>query len=222
MRDLLIILDSVRYDRFMEAASILSGYLPQSDIGQPYKPIWACAFNMKRVLEYYKRHALPFDFDRYKAYPDHRVRLNHVIKRVRELGIKGRILDVGCGNTPLKNLWPDYVGLDFLCDRKPGPGEYIRGEWTYLPFRSDVFDAAFWLEGPEHALNLESVLKEITRVLKPNGFFIASTTDNPRGKKPPIHVHIYSPKELLDQIKPFFKDCRVYKVKNWIFLEAKL
>jgi len=65
MRDLLIILDSVRYDRFMEAGapelkslgtvhkayshgtwtrpsvtSILSGYLPQSDIGQPYKPSW--------------------------------------------------------------------------------------------------------------------------------------------------------------------------------------
>jgi len=65
MRDLLIILDSVRYDRFMEAyapelkrlgkvhkayshgtwtrpsvVSILSGYLPQSEIGQIYKPSW--------------------------------------------------------------------------------------------------------------------------------------------------------------------------------------
>lgn len=65
MRDLLIILDSVRYDRFMEAdapelkklgkvhrayshgtwtrpsvVSMLSGYLPQSELGQLYKPSW--------------------------------------------------------------------------------------------------------------------------------------------------------------------------------------
>jgi len=65
MRDLLIILDSVRYDRFMEAyapelkslgrvykayshgtwtrpsvVSMLSGYLPQSELGQIYKPSW--------------------------------------------------------------------------------------------------------------------------------------------------------------------------------------
>lgn len=63
MRDLLIILDSVRYDLFMEAASnlkrgilyrahahgtwtrpsvssMLSGYLPQSEAGQPYLPSW--------------------------------------------------------------------------------------------------------------------------------------------------------------------------------------
>lgn len=63
IRDLLIILDSVRYDRFMEAASnlkrgevyrayahgtwtrpsvssMLSGYLPQSEAGQPYVPSW--------------------------------------------------------------------------------------------------------------------------------------------------------------------------------------
>lgn len=63
MRDLLIILDSVRYDRFMEAthelkrgrvykayahgrwtrpsvSSMLSGYLPQSEYGQPYVPCW--------------------------------------------------------------------------------------------------------------------------------------------------------------------------------------
>lgn len=65
MRDLLIIFDSVRYDRFVEAdtpvldslglpvrawahgtwtrpsvVSLLSGYLPQSELGQPYKPSW--------------------------------------------------------------------------------------------------------------------------------------------------------------------------------------
>ena len=65
MRDLLVILDSVRYDRFIEAntpvldslglpaeawahgswtrpsvVSILSGYLPQSELGQPYLPSW--------------------------------------------------------------------------------------------------------------------------------------------------------------------------------------
>jgi len=65
LRDLLIVLDSVRYDRFLEAEapnlkglgrvhkayshgtwtrpsviSILSGYLPKSEIGQLYKPSW--------------------------------------------------------------------------------------------------------------------------------------------------------------------------------------
>jgi len=65
MRDLVIILDSVRYDRFVEAyapelkrlgevhkayshgtwtrpsvVSMLSSYLPQSEIGQLYKPSW--------------------------------------------------------------------------------------------------------------------------------------------------------------------------------------
>jgi len=65
LKNLLIIFDSVRYDRFIEAetpvidslgeaveawshgtwtrpsvVSMLSGYLPQSELGQPYKPSW--------------------------------------------------------------------------------------------------------------------------------------------------------------------------------------
>jgi len=82
MRDLLIILDSVRYDRFMEAeapelkslgtvhkayshgtwtrpsvVSMLSGYLPQSEAGQLYKPSWVMlspeVFHERQVKSYF-------------------------------------------------------------------------------------------------------------------------------------------------------------------------
>lgn len=92
---------------------------------------------------------------------------------------RGEILDIGCGKMPYKEYILEnsqvikYVGLDienaleYDSDIKP---DY---SWNgvVMPFENDSFDCAFGTEVLEHCPVPEIVLKEVFRVLKPDGFF---------------------------------------------------
>lgn len=101
--------------------------------------------------------------------------LNNDLRRLLP-EIKGRILDVGCGEKPYEQ-WlnsaelKEYIGIDIF----PGPKvDRVITPGNSLPFKDDYFDAIICTQVLEHVPDIENVLNEIYRVLKPGGRLIVS------------------------------------------------
>ncbi|WOD43982.1 class I SAM-dependent methyltransferase [Hwangdonia lutea] len=92
---------------------------------------------------------------------------------------KGNLLDIGCGKMPYKKYIlenskvKNYVGLDIenalTYDMAIKPD--ITWNGTRMPFENDSFNCAFGTEVLEHCPEPEIVLKEVFRILKPEGIF---------------------------------------------------
>lgn len=90
--------------------------------------------------------------------------------------LSGRLLDFGCGSKPYKKLFKvgEYVGLDM---KESGhPYDYAEIEAYYdgkvIPFDDNHFDCVFSSEVFEHVFNLQEILGELHRVLKPGGHML--------------------------------------------------
>lgn len=87
-------------------------------------------------------------------------------------GIRGAVLDVGCGRKPYRRLTPaeSYTGLDLDTpdSRALGVADvfYPGGP---LPFPDASFDAVICSQVLEHVFEPEVFLREIGRVLRPGG-----------------------------------------------------
>ncbi len=107
-------------------------------------------------------------------------RIYHVQLIARYFGdIQGkRVLDAGCGKgrfaRVLRERNPDarIVGLDLalamLRHLEPPLGACC-GTLTQYPFRDETFDCVYATESLEHAVDIETAVAELTRVLKPGG-----------------------------------------------------
>lgn len=92
---------------------------------------------------------------------------------------KGALLDIGCGKVPYKSYVLKnskvitYTGLDieaaidYESDVKPD----VAWDGITMPFENESFETAFGTEVLEHCPDPSVVLKEVHRVLKPNGVF---------------------------------------------------
>lgn len=87
--------------------------------------------------------------------------------------ISGKVLDVGCGRKPYRDLFTvdSYTGIDI---ENPGHDHsqeeidiFYDGET--FPFDAEVFDAAICSEVLEHVFKPDNFLNEINRVLKSSG-----------------------------------------------------
>ena len=84
--------------------------------------------------------------------------------------IKRRCLEVGSGRGAFQDIVPDYTGTD-LSDvvaqnyHKP----FFTANAEDLPFDDNSFDAIWTITVLEHVPNPEKALREIRRVLKPDG-----------------------------------------------------
>lgn len=87
--------------------------------------------------------------------------------------LAGKILDFGCGSKPYQQLFncEEYIGIDFVNPGHPHEGEnidiYYNGKT--IPFPDNHFDSILCSEVFEHIFNLDEVLIELHRVLKPGG-----------------------------------------------------
>lgn len=86
----------------------------------------------------------------------------------------GKLLDFGCGAKPYKSLFSnvtDYIGIDIENEGHDHKNEkidvYYNGD--VIPFDNDTFDSVLTTEVLEHVPDVDRCLKEIRRVLKPNG-----------------------------------------------------
>ncbi len=92
--------------------------------------------------------------------------------------LKGRLLDFGCGRKPYKPFFEvsEYIGLDTEESGHSHKNESIDVfyDGRKIPFAEDHFDSVFSSEVFEHVFNLDEVLIEIRRVLKPGGHLLVT------------------------------------------------
>lgn len=88
--------------------------------------------------------------------------------------LNGNLLDYGCGSKPYQALFTkvdSYVGVDLENEGHDHSTEEI--DFFYdgitLPFADETFDSLFSSEVLEHVPDIDQSLKEIRRVLKPQG-----------------------------------------------------
>lgn len=90
----------------------------------------------------------------------------------------GRLLDVGCGGKPYRDLFSpgdDYIGLEYDSpkNRAESSADYFYDGHTF-PFEDASFDGVISNQVLEHVFNPDEFLNEIFRVLKPQGKLLIS------------------------------------------------
>lgn len=101
-------------------------------------------------------------------------------RRTIARSLKGRILDIGCGNRPMESLLgPDtsYVGLDYPTTHAKGYSGQpdLFGDGQCLPFRAGSFDVVMALDVLEHLSSPNQCVREAARVLRSDGQLILQT-----------------------------------------------
>lgn len=95
--------------------------------------------------------------------------LARAVKR-HSSALDGRLLDIGCGNQPYRELFnpTDYCGLDIDTEeaRHRGVATHFYDGKTF-PFGDESFDSALCNQVLEHVFNPDEFLSEVARVLKP-------------------------------------------------------
>ena len=85
--------------------------------------------------------------------------------------MNGRMMDFGCGSKPYKSIFNvnEYIGVDYNGEGHSHENEQIDVFYDghTLPFPDNFFDSVFSTEVFEHVFNLEEIIPEIKRVMKP-------------------------------------------------------
>lgn len=93
--------------------------------------------------------------------------------------MKGRVLDFGCGAKPYQSLFKkctEYIGCDIEISGHDHKNESIDVYYDgkTLPFDDESFDSVFSSEVYEHVINLDEIIPELYRVLKPGGYMLVT------------------------------------------------
>jgi len=90
---------------------------------------------------------------------------------VAEYGLENsHVLEVGSGAGSLQDVVNDYTGLDISAGaRSKYHKRFVQADARAMPFPDGEFDAVWSIWVLEHVPNPEQALREIRRVLKPNG-----------------------------------------------------
>jgi len=126
-----------------------------------------------------RKYISPFFLVRYYLSKD----ISNILKRYE---FSGNILDFGCGEKPFEKLFSDcqkYEGIDFKNysknkDLSGGvPDHYFSSDYLKsfsINFSDNSFDNIVSFQVLEHHKNPEKMIKELWRILKPNGYLLLS------------------------------------------------
>jgi 2-polyprenyl-3-methyl-5-hydroxy-6-metoxy-1,4-benzoquinol methylase len=94
--------------------------------------------------------------------------------------LSGKILDFGCGSKPYEHLFKnatEYIGVDYEIEGRTANLDKINFfyDGKTILFESNSFDAILSTEVLEHVFNIDELLSEFNRVLKPNGIALITT-----------------------------------------------
>jgi SAM-dependent methyltransferase len=101
--------------------------------------------------------------------------LLHALLQTREYA-GGRLLDVGCGRKPYRQLCAaaEHIGVDWPASLHGNTQVDVSNEATHLSFEDSSFDTVLCTEVLEHVAKPHLAVEEMSRVLKPGGYLILS------------------------------------------------
>jgi SAM-dependent methyltransferase len=119
---------------------------------------------------------------------------------------RGRLLDVGCGDKPYLEIFEQYVsqylGVEHEASfrhtasstRARGPDVFYDGK--RLPFADGEFDTVLSVQTLEHTPQPQALLREMARVLHPDGLLLLTAPFSFRLHEEPHDYFRYSPHGL--------------------------
>ena len=152
------------------------------------------------------------------------------------IGVKGLVLDLGCGNGKYLgksyeeagyvyiNLKNQIIGLDPLKSYEERfPVISARGE--KIPLQDGIFNAVVLATSMDHIVSPKRALKEIKRVLTPNGSVFIWSAVMSNILTNPGHLHTWTDIQLIEEVEQIFvvKKFEVLQSKafgNQIFIEG--
>jgi len=165
---------------------------------------------------------IPFDVEYLDIYYIRRAIMKALTENLRYFN--GTLLDVGCGRMPYRKYIQSssrvdkYVGLDIetahVYDKNIKPD--YRWDGITMPFTNEEFDTAIATEVLEHCHDPLLVLKEIYRVLKPQGVFFFTVPFLWNLHEVPHDEYRYTPfalKKIAEDAG--FSDIQIFPTGGW-------
>lgn len=121
----------------------------------------------------------------------------------------GRLLDIGCGNSPFRHLLDparsQYQGIDITEASSFGyrNPDVIYYDGNAIPFPNESFDALLCTEVLEHVADPSQLIEEMHRVLRAKGVGIITVPWAARFHYQPFDYHRYTPSMLQKLFRPF-------------------
>ncbi len=110
--------------------------------------------------------------------------LQHAVRLLYQQSNRPTVLDIGCGNKPLRALFPKarYLGVDISPDS--AADMIVDCNRDRLPMDDNSVDAIIISNALEHIYNTQHITQEARRIIKPNGFLFFSVP-----MSYPVHAH---------------------------------
>lgn len=140
-------------------------------------------------------------------------------------GLRGDLLDVGCGEMPYRSFLPDavrYTGIDVpqaSAFSMQGNEKIVPFDGASIPFPDASFDIVLCTEVLEHSPEPMALILEMKRVLRPGGKLIATVPFSARVHYAPYDFHRFS-RYALDRMLGAFTDVRIEERGNDIAVIA--
>jgi 2-polyprenyl-3-methyl-5-hydroxy-6-metoxy-1,4-benzoquinol methylase len=96
--------------------------------------------------------------------------------------------------------------------------KFIAGNGTSIPLDDNTVDVVVSFETIEHIDDYKGFMKEVKRVLRPDGLLVLSTPNDPEfSEGNHFHVHEFEHKELLGLVDEFFSNKKEYFQGTWLY-----
>jgi len=115
---------------------------------------------------------------------------------------KDIVIDLGCGDKPYEHYFScKYIGVD----QSPVTKSDIKADAWKVPLPDESADGIILNQSLEHIPQTVETVREIHRLLKPNGFVFVSVPQTMRTHDVPIPIEKAPVKDIPSKISPYWK-----------------